>query len=63
MLMSNPENYIDAPTNNAVAVIAVAPNRPGAFKLGAFSGKTTDTSINALLLRRAIQWICQRTMR
>jgi putative DNA primase/helicase len=47
--MSNPENYIDAPTNNAAAVIAVAPKR-AASKLGAFSGKTTDTSINALLL-------------
>ena len=48
--MSNPENYIDAPTNNVAAVIAVAPKR-AASKLGAFSRKTTHTSVNALLLR------------
>ena len=47
--MSNPENYINAATNNGAAIIAVAPNR-AVFKLGAIPGKTTDTSISALLL-------------
>jgi putative DNA primase/helicase len=55
--MSRPENYINAPINNEMAIVANAISSTrnhilnrSAFKLGATPGMTTDTAINALFL-------------